>query len=43
MRRRFMPLFNGLIWATLLSGMPVTSALAATGNCATLGSIAGRA
>jgi pilus assembly protein CpaC len=37
MRRRFMPLFNGLIWATLLSGVPVTATVAATGDCAALG------
>ncbi|MBV4522301.1 type II and III secretion system protein family protein [Pseudomonas sp. SWRI74] len=39
MRRRFTPLFNGLIWATLLGGLPVTAALAASGNCAALGSL----
>ena len=32
-----MPLFNGLICATLLSGMPVTAALTLTGSCAALG------
>ena len=37
MHRRIMPLFNGLICATLLSGMPITAALAATGSCAALG------
>lgn len=37
MHRRFTPLFNGLIWATLLSGLPVTGAMATSGNCAALG------
>ncbi|VVP95057.1 hypothetical protein PS918_03601 [Pseudomonas fluorescens] len=37
MRRRFTPLFNGWIWATLLSGMPLTQAMATSGNCAALG------
>ena len=37
MRRRIIPLFNGLIWAILIGGMPLTAAVAAGGNCAALG------
>ena len=37
MRRRITPLFNGLFWAILMGGMPLTAAIAASGNCAALG------
>ena len=37
MRRRSMPLFQGLLWVSLLSGLPLTATVAAVGNCAALG------
>ncbi|MDB5997984.1 MAG: putative Flp pilus assembly protein secretin [Pseudomonas sp.] len=37
MRRRSMPLFKGLLWASLLSGLPLKATVAAVGNCAALG------
>ena len=39
MRRRFTPLFQGLLWVSLLSGLPLTATVAAIGNCAALGSL----
>ncbi|MFL1528598.1 type II and III secretion system protein family protein [Pseudomonas sp. O230] len=37
MRRRSMPMFQGLLWVWLLSGLPFTVTLASVGNCAALG------
>lgn len=37
MRRRSMPLFQGLLWVSILSGLPLTATVAAVGNCAALG------
>ncbi|WP_392885133.1 type II and III secretion system protein family protein [Pseudomonas migulae] len=37
MRRRSMPMFQGLLWVSLLSGSPLTATVAAVGNCAALG------
>jgi pilus assembly protein CpaC len=34
-----MPLFQGLLWVSLLSGLPLSVTLAAVGNCAALGSL----
>ncbi|MDI3358349.1 type II and III secretion system protein family protein [Pseudomonas sp. UYIF39] len=39
MRSRSMPLFQGLLWVSLLSGVPLSVTLAAVGNCAALGSL----
>ncbi|WP_415758065.1 type II and III secretion system protein family protein [Pseudomonas sp. LT1P18] len=39
MRRRSMPLFQGLLWVSLLSGVPLSATFAAVGNCAALGSL----
>jgi pilus assembly protein CpaC len=39
MRSRSMPLFQGLFWVSLLSGVPLSVTLAAVGNCAALGSL----
>ena len=39
MRTRFTPLFNGLFRASLLSVASIGTAVAATGNCAALGSL----
>lgn len=36
MRRRSMPMFQGLLWVSLLSGLPLTATVAAVGNCAAL-------
>ncbi|MHC8322524.1 type II and III secretion system protein family protein [Pseudomonas sp. GB2N2] len=36
MRRRSMPMFQGLLWVSLLSGLPLTATVAAAGNCAAL-------
>jgi pilus assembly protein CpaC len=37
MRSRSMPLFQGLLWVSLLSGVPLSVTVAAAGNCAALG------
>jgi pilus assembly protein CpaC len=34
-----MPLFQGLLWVSLLSGVPLSATFAAVGNCAALGSL----
>ncbi|MVV49956.1 type II and III secretion system protein family protein [Pseudomonas sp. PB120] len=39
MRRRNMSIFQSLLWASLLSGLPLTETFAAAGNCAALGSM----
>ncbi|MHC8331122.1 type II and III secretion system protein family protein [Pseudomonas sp. LB3P25] len=39
MRRHCMPLFQGLLWVSLLSGVPLSVTFAAVGNCAALGSL----
>ena len=39
MRRRSMPMFQGLLWVTLLSGLPLTATFAAVGNCAALAAL----
>jgi pilus assembly protein CpaC len=39
MRSRSMPLFQGLLWISLLSGVPLGVTFAAAGNCAALGSM----
>ncbi|MGF6285840.1 type II and III secretion system protein family protein [Pseudomonas silensiensis] len=39
MRSRSMPLFQGLLWISLLSGVPLGVTFAAAGNCAALGSL----
>ncbi|AKV06491.1 secretin [Pseudomonas fluorescens NCIMB 11764] len=39
MRRRSMPMFQGLFWVSLLSGLPLTATSAAVGNCAALAAL----
>lgn len=39
MRRISMPMFHGLLWVFLLSGLPFTMTVAAVGNCAALGAM----
>ena len=39
MRGRSMPMFQGLLWVPLLSGLPLTATLAAAGNCAALAAL----
>lgn len=39
MRGRSMPMFQGLLWVSLLSGLPLTATLAAAGNCAALAAL----
>ncbi|MGV8890622.1 MAG: type II and III secretion system protein family protein [Pseudomonas sp.] len=39
MRSRSMPIFQGLLWVSLLSGLPLGVTFAAVANCAALGSL----